>query len=541
MIIMQGRGVSAGIAGGRLRFLSGSNDSLIRKTAEDPAQQRRLLETALAQTEAQLQEMADDVRASVGEEAAVLLETHALLLRDEDFLDGVQALLAREGCTAAWAVQQEGERIAETFASMDDAYLRERAADIRDVSARLVRNLLGQREETVQTEEPVIIAADDLAPSQTIRLDRRYVLAFVTRRGSANSHTAILARTLGIPAVCGLGDALRPEQDGLFAMVDGTKGRVTLEPDEEMVASLNAALEEQNAYHKACQAVRGLPDENLAGQHLSLCCNIASPEDTDAVLANDGGGVGLMRSEFLFLASDVLPDEETQYLAYRQVAERLQGKRVVIRTLDIGADKQLTALRLRPEENPALGMRGVRVSLAHPTLFHTQLRALYRASAHGRIAILLPMIASVWEVRACKRLCREVMAELNAQGIPFSAEMEIGIMIETPASVLMAQELAEEVDFFSVGTNDLTQYTLACDRQTEGMERFFDARHPAVLKAIGMAVEAARRAGIWVGVCGDLAADAALLPTFLDMGVEELSVPPAMVLPLRAALRGLPK
>lgn len=537
MIIMQGRGVSAGIAGGKLHYLRQADEAVAKACTVDFAGERERLMAALEQTASQLRELAENARHSAGEEAAALFEAHALLALDEDFTAGVLSLMTRESCSAAWAVRQEGGRIADDFAAMDDPYLRERAADIRDVSARIVRNLLGTGEQAAPAGEPVIIAAEDLAPSQTIRLDSKSVLAFVTRRGSANSHTAILARTMGIPAVCGLSD-LSPEQDGRFAVVDGTSGRVTLSPDEAALAQFRSVLEAQRAQRDLCQAMRGLPDEAPDGRRIDLCCNIASPEDVPLVLENDGRGVGLMRSEFLFLASDTLPDEETQYRAYRKVAEAMQGRRVVIRTMDVGADKQSAALKMTAEENPALGMRGVRVSLNSPEAFRVQLRALYRASAHGRVAIMFPMITSVWEVQACKRLCREVMAELEAEGTPFCRETELGVMIETPAAVLTADALAREVDFFSVGTNDLTQYTLACDRQAEGMERFFDPQHPAVLLSVRMAAEAAHRAGIWIGVCGELAAEPSLLPAFLDMGVEELSVSPAMVLPLRAALRG---
>ena len=385
--------------------------------------------------------------------------------------------------------------------------------------------------------EPVILCAEELLPSETVQIDRKLLLGIVTRRGSADSHVAILARTMGIPAVCGVGGALPADCTGKTGCIDGASGEVVIEPDAVTLARIREKLEKQAQRQKLLEALRGQEDITPDGRRLMLYCNIGTPQDVDAVKANDGRGIGLFRSEFLYIGAKDLPDEEEQFAAYRAAAAAMEGKRVIIRTLDIGADKRADYFRLEKEENPALGIRAIRLCLNRPEVFHTQLRALYRASVYGRVAIMFPMITAVWEVRECKRACRSVMAELKKEGIPYDADTEIGIMIETPAAVLIADDLAKEVDFFSVGTNDLTQYTLACDRQSDGLGRFFDPHHPAVLRAVKMAADAAHAAGIWIGICGELAADTDLLPAFLSMGIDELSVPPAAVVPLRAAIR----
>lgn len=537
MITIRGKGVSGGIASGKLCFYHSPQRAVVRQTVEDQAAERARLEKAQAETVAQLEALAAQCRTAAGEENARLFETHILFVWDEDFADAIHGVMAAEQCDAAYAVQQAGEQFAARLAALEDPYLRARAADIRDVAGRLLGNLTGTGWGGIHTEEPVILAADDLSPSETLQLDRSKILAFVTRGGSDTSHTAILARTMGIPALCGAGAALEEGLEGRLCCIDGENGVLYIEPDAQTRAEMDAKRAQQTEQARLYAEQVGQEDVTLDGQPVLLYCNIGAPADVDAVQHNDGRGIGLFRSEFLYLAADDYPTEEVQFAAYRAVAEAMEGKRVVIRTLDIGADKQADYFGLPQEENPALGYRAIRICLDRPAVFRTQLRALYRASAYGKVAIMFPMIASVWEVRECKRACRAVMEELRAEGIPFRAETELGIMIETPAAVLIAEELAREVDFFSVGTNDLTQYTLACDRQATDLGRFFDPHHPAVLRAIGMAADAAHRAGIWIGICGELAADLELLPTFLALGIDELSVSPAAVLPLRAAIR----
>ncbi len=538
MIRLQGKGISAGIAEGPVHFFRHADKRVTKGAAANPAQERERLRRAQDQTIGQLEQMAECCRKEAGEESALLFQTHALLVEDEDYVACIHELLEKERCAAEYAVQQTGEAFAEMLAAMEDVYMQERAADIRDVSRRLISNLMGAEEHRVELAEPAIIAADELAPSETIQLDKRMILGFMLRRGSASSHTAILARTMGIPAICGLGDRLEDEHEGVMACMDGETGEVVLAPDEAVLDSFREQQRCQQEQQHLWQSLIGQEDVTPDGRRMHIYCNIGAPEDLPAVLASDAQGIGLFRSEFLYLAAKDFPDEETQFNAYRTVVSAMAGKRVIIRTLDVGADKQAACFRLVKEENPALGMRGIRICLNQPEVFRTQLRALYRASAYGRIGIMFPMIASVWEVQECRRACRQVMEELEKEGIPFKRDTEIGVMIETPAAVLIAPELAREVDFFSVGTNDLTQYLLACDRQSGDLDRFFDPCHPAVLRALQMAADAAHRAGIWIGVCGDLAADKRMLPTFLSMGIDELSVPPSMVLALRGEVRG---
>ena len=389
------------------------------------------------------------------------------------------------------------------------------------------------------SDVPCIVAADDLAPSETVQLDKSLILGFITAGGSANSHTAILARTMGIPAIIGAGDALQAEMEGKYAIIDGQTGEAVVEPDDAERERLLKKQAKEKALKELLEKLKGKPNETKDGRNVMVYCNIGSPADIDAVLQNDGGGIGLFRSEFLYLQGSDYPTEDEQFEAYKTVAERMGGKRVIIRTLDIGADKQADYFHLDKEENPAMGLRAIRICLTRPEVFRTQLRALYRASAYGKIAIMFPMITSVWEVQEIKRICRNIRAELAEEGVPMADKVELGIMIETPAAVMMSAELAREVDFFSVGTNDLTQYTLAVDRQGVGLDRFFDAHHPAVLRMIRMAAENAHKAGIWIGICGELGADAELTETFLSMGIDELSVSPSAVLPLRSAIRSI--
>ena len=536
MKILQGQGVSKGIEKGILCFYHRISAAVEQQMARDPAAERARLEAARSQAMEQLEGMAEKARVQAGDDAAALFETHAMFLEDEDFTGAMEEQL-EAGYTAEYAAQQAGEQFAAMLSAMDDSYMQARAADVRDVAGRLVNLLAGVAEGGIHSDVPVILAADDLAPSETIQLDKSKILAIATRGGSGNSHTAILARTMGIPAVCGLGEALSADLDGREAYIVGETGQLVFDPDEETLAGLEARQQKQAELRELMRSMVGQQDVTLDGREMMVYCNIGAPEDVHAVLANDGQGVGLFRSEFLYLAAEDYPTEEEQFRAYRQVAEAMKGKRVVIRTLDIGADKQVDYFHLSREENPAMGLRAIRICLNRPEVFRTQLRALYRASAYGKVAIMFPMITSVWEVEECRRACREVMDELKAEGIPFNPDTELGIMIETPAAVFMSEELAALVDFFSVGTNDLTQYTLACDRQCSGLGRFFDPHHPAVLRALKVATDAAHKAGIWIGICGELGADLELLPTFLAMGIDELSVSPSAVLPLRSAIR----
>ena len=536
MIVLQGQGVSKGIEYGNLYFYHRTNTQVTQQTVEDTAAEAKRLEEARAKSTVQLEQMAEKARKEAGDAAAELFETHAMFVEDEDYTDAMNELL-EGGWNAEYAVQQAGEQFASMLAAMDDPYMRERAADIQDVTQRLLNNLMGIVEGGIDADQPVILAADDLAPSETIQLDKSKILAIATQCGSGNSHTAILARTMGIPAVCGLGDALKESMNGQAAYIVGDTGELIFDPDASILASLQTRRKAQQEQRELMRTMVGQEDVTLDGRHMKIYCNIGSPEDVNAVLANDGRGIGLFRSEFLYLASENYPTEEEQFQAYKEVAAAMQGAMVVIRTLDIGADKQVEYFGLNKEENPAMGLRAIRICLNRPEVFRTQLRALYRASAYGKIAIMFPMITSVWEVKECRRACQKVMEELKTEGIPFDPKVEIGIMIETPAAVFIADELAPLVDFFSVGTNDLTQYTLACDRQCNELGEFFDPHHPAVLRALKMAADAAHKAGIWIGICGELGADVSLLPTFLAMGIDELSVSPTAVLPLRAQLR----
>lgn len=537
MITIQGKGVSKGIAKGPLYFFQRSDTTVTLKVVSDIEAEKARLAVAQEQSIQQLNALAEKCRDDAGEEMAVLFETHAMFVEDEDFVECITSLIDEESCNAEYAVEQAGIQFAAMFAAMDDAYMQARAADIKDVAKRIVNNLLGVVDGGIRSDVPVILAADDLAPSETLQLDKSKILGFVTMGGSGNSHTAILARTMGIPAICGAGEALAEGYNGRVGYIDGETGQLIIDPDAMTQAALKEKYEKQQETKKLLETMKGQEDITLDGKKMLLYCNIGSPEDVAAVLANDGQGIGLFRSEFLYLSASDYPTEDEQFEAYRSVAAAMNGKRVVIRTLDIGADKQVDYFDMKEEENPALGVRAIRICLNRPEVFRTQLRALYRASVYGKIAIMFPMITSVWEVKECKRACVSVMKELEAEGIPYNKDTELGIMIETPSSVFVAEELAKLVDFFSVGTNDLTQYTLACDRQANDLGKFFDPHHPALLRAIKMAADAAHKAGIWIGICGELGADVSMLPTFLAMGIDELSVSPSAVLPVRAAIR----
>lgn len=537
MILIQGKGVSKGVEKGPLYFYERPNTKIIKDSAIGADAEKERFANAQEVSMEQLNTLAEKCREEAGEETAILFETHAMFIEDDDYVECVLTAIDEESCTAEYAVNQAGEQFSEMFASMDDAYMQARAADIKDISRRLLDNLMGVVPGGIASEEPVILAADDLAPSETLQLDKSKILGFVTQEGSGNSHTAILARTMGIPAICGTGSALQKTYNGRQVYIDGETGEVFIEPDTLTLAALKEKHEKQLEMKELYETMKGLEDVTLDGKKVMVYCNIGSPEDVSAVINNDGQGIGLFRSEFLYLGASDYPTEDEQFEAYKAVASALKGKRVIIRTLDIGADKQVDYFEMKKEENPAMGVRAIRICLNRPEVFRTQLRALYRASAYGKVAIMFPMITSVWEVKECKRACQKVMAELEKEGIPFNKDTEIGIMIETPASVFVADALAREVDFFSVGTNDLTQYTLACDRQANDLGKFFDPHHPAVLRALKMAADAAHEAGIWIGICGELGADPDMLSTFLAIGIDELSVSPTSVLPLRAALR----
>lgn len=537
MITIQGKGVSAGVIRGKLYFFKRPDTTVVNRPAQDLEAEKNRLAKAQEQSMEQLNALAEKCREEAGDEAAILFETHAMFVEDEDYVSCIMDTMEAEGCCAEYAVETAGEQFAAMFAAMEDPYMQARSADIKDVSRRLINNLMGVADGGINSDEPVVLAADDLAPSETLQMDKSKILGFVTQGGSGNSHTAILARTMGIPAICGVGEALKEEYEGRDVYMDGETGQVILDPNEITLNALKEKYQAQQERKKLLETMKGLEDVTLDGKHIKLYCNIGSPEDVTSVLNNDGQGIGLFRSEFLYLAASDYPTEDDQFQAYKAVASAMDGKRVIIRTLDIGADKQVDYFQMPKEENPAMGVRAIRICLNRPEVFRTQLRALYRASAFGKIAIMFPMITSVWEVQECKRACQSVMNELKAEGIPYNPDTEIGIMIETPASVFIAEDLAKLVDFFSVGTNDLTQYTLACDRQCNDLGKFFDPHHPAVLRALKMTADAAHKAGIWCGICGELGADASLLETFMAIGMDELSVTPTSVLPLRQLLR----
>ena len=534
-----GKGVSKGVAAGPISFYRRPSGEIPRRSVTDTAAELARFHDACETAKEQLGVLHDKALAEAGEDAAMLFEAHQMMLDDLDFVESIEGLIENDRLNAEAAVSDTGAQFAEMFAAMDDSYMQARAADIRDISTRVVGILTGEGESGIVSDVPCIVAADDLAPSETVQLDKSLILGFITAGGSANSHTAILARTMGIPAIIGAGDALQAEMEGKYAIIDGQTGETVIEPDDAERERLLKKQAKEKALKELLDQLKGKPNETRDGRNVMVYCNIGSPADIDAVLQNDGGGIGLFRSEFLYLQGSDYPTEDEQFEAYKTVAERMGGRRVIIRTLDIGADKQADYFHLDKEENPAMGLRAIRICLTRPEVFRTQLRALYRASAYGKIAIMFPMITSVWEVQEIKRICRNIRAELAEEGVPMADKVELGIMIETPAAVMMSAELAREVDFFSVGTNDLTQYTLAVDQQGVGLDRFFDAHHPAVLRMLRMAAENAHKAGIWIGICGELGADAELTETFLSMGIDELSVSPSAVLPLRSAIRSI--
>ncbi len=539
MITIQGKGVSSGIGMGPLYFFRRAKTEIKNYIVEDADAEWLRFKGAQSIAVDQLGALAEKARTEAGDEAAMLFETHQMMAEDLDYEEAIQALIQEEKHNAEWAVSDVAEQFAEMFAMMDDSYMQARAADVKDVSQRILGILCGVVQGGIDSDVPVLLASDDLAPSETIQLDKSKILGFVTAHGSGSSHTAILARTMGIPAIVGLGDALDPSYEGRLVVVDGSTGAVIVDPTDEVFADFVQKREAQLQRQALLATLKGEQNITRDGKTIRVYCNIGSPEDVDAVITNDGGGIGLFRSEFLYLNSATYPTEEEQFEAYKAVLSGMGGKEVIIRTCDIGADKQIDYFELPKEENPALGMRALRISLTRPGFFRTQLRALYRASAYGKLGIMFPMVTSVWEVRETKKLIEDVKRELDEEGLPYSDHVEIGIMIETPAAAILSDRLAKEVDFFSCGTNDLTQYTLACDRQNNDLGRFYDPHHPAVVRLLKMVVDNAHKNGIWVGICGELGADLEMTETFLAIGVDELSVSPRAVLPLRQKIRSI--
>lgn len=537
MITIKGKSVFGGVSIGKIMFYKRNDKTIKREHVSSVSAEVERFQDAKNIAIEQLKDLYTKALADVGEANAAIFEIHQMMLDDLDYIESIENIIQTQEVNAEYAVATTADNFAQMFASMDDAYMQGRAADVKDVSERVLNVLSGNDESTMKTDEPVIIASDDLAPSETVQLDKDKVLGFATMYGSASSHTAILARTMNIPAVIGLGDELSEQFDGKEAVIDGFTGTIYIDPDEATLKVMREKREKDLEQKRLLDELKGKENVTKSGQKVHVYANIGNVSDVGLVLKNDAGGIGLFRSEFLYLESDTFPTEEAQFQTYKKVAETMAGKRVIIRTLDIGADKQVDYFDLPKEENPALGYRAIRICLQQPDIFKTQLRALYRASAYGQIAIMFPMIISVDEVKRIKEMIAEVKAELDEAGIPYRKDMEIGIMIETPASVMMSRELAKEVDFFSVGTNDLTQYTLAIDRQNPKLEPFLDTHHPAVLRMIQMAAESAHAEGKWIGICGELGADTELTEQFLAMGVDELSVSPALVLPLRKKIR----
>ena len=532
MQIYKGKSVFGGIAIGKISVYKKDEQLVKRVKIEDADAEMKRYTAARNIAAAQLQKLYDKALKEVGEANAAIFEVHQMMLEDEDYNESVENIIHSQMVNAEYAVASTADNFAQMFEAMDDDYMRGRAADVRDISERVITVLAGGAGSGLDSDEPVIIAADDLAPSETVQLDKDKVLSFVTAHGSENSHTAILARTMGIPALIGTGIDLDETVDGKLGIVDGTNGVVYVDPNAELLEEMKKKQQEEQEKKRLLQTLKGKENITLDGQKVMLYANVGNIKDLGIALQNDAGGIGLFRSEFIYLGQDHYPTEEEQFQIYKTVAETMAGRRVIIRTLDIGADKQCDYFELDKEDNPAMGLRAIRICLTRPEIFKTQLRALFRASVYGNINIMYPMIISVDEVRQIKAIVEEVKAELAEQGIEYGNPAQ-GIMIETPASVMMSRELAEEVDFFSIGTNDLTQYTLAIDRQNSKLDKFFDSHHPAVLRMIQMTVENAHKAGIWCGICGELGADQALTKDFLAMGVDELSVSPGSILPLR--------
>ena len=537
MITISGKSVFGGVSIGKILFYQRNDKVIKREHVDDVDAEWKRFQDAKDQAVEQLKGLYEKALEDVGEANAMIFEIHQMMLEDLDYLESIENIIRTQEVNAEYAVATTADNFAAMFSAMDDAYMQGRAADVKDVSERVLNILSGADTGLQEMNEPCIIAADDLAPSETVQLDKSKVLGFATMYGSSNSHTAILARTMNIPAVIGLGEDLKAEYNGKDAIIDGFTGTLYIEPDEETMKAMQEKRAKDLEQRALLEQLKGKENVTKSGQKINVYANIGNVSDLGAVLKNDAGGIGLFRSEFLYLENSDFPTEEQQFAIYKKVAESMAGKKVIIRTLDIGADKQVDYFGLDKEENPALGYRAIRICLTRPEIFKTQLRALYRAAVFGNISIMFPMIISVKEVQKIKEIIAEVKEELKSEGIPYKEDVELGIMIETPASVMVSRELAKEVDFFSVGTNDLTQYTLAIDRQNSKLDEFYDPHHPAVLRMIRMAAESAHAEGAWIGICGELGADLELTEEFLKMGLDELSVSPSMVLPLRNRIR----
>ena len=536
MQVYHGKSVFGGIAIGKLWVFSKKEHQVVRVKVQDCEKELARYEEAKKEAVKQLQLLYEKACKEVGEANAAIFEIHQMMLEDEDYADSIKNIVTSQQVNLEYAIGVTADNFSAMFSAMEDEYMKARAADVKDISERLLSILKGNSTGELRTDTPVIVLADDLAPSETVQMDKEKILSFVTVHGSVNSHTAILARTMSIPALVGTELTLSEELNGQEAIVDGFTGTIYIQPDEKTREELERKKEEEEEKKKLLLTLKGKEDVTVDGQHVMLYANIGNTSDLAMVLKNDASGIGLFRSEFIYLESEDFPTENEQFQIYKSVAETMAGKRVIIRTLDIGADKKVDYFGLEAEENPALGYRAIRICLSQPDIFKTQLRAILRASVYGNIAVMYPMITSVEEVRRIKEIVEEVKKELSEQQIAFGEVLQ-GIMIETPAAVMMSEELAKEVDFFSIGTNDLTQYTLAIDRQNPKLDAFYDAHHPAVLRMIQMTVENAHKAGIWAGICGELGADLSLTKEFLKMGVDELSVSPGRVLPLRKVIR----
>lgn len=533
-----GKGVYGAVAIGKISVFKKPDAAIKRVRVEDTEKEKERVAQAKAAAAEQLRKIYEKALKEVGETNAQIFEIHMMMLEDDDYNESIENIINSQSVNAEYAVALTADNFAEMFASMDDPYMQARSADVKDISNRMIANLTGAAADGAETNDKMIVCADDLAPSETISLDKDKVLAFVTAHGSSNSHTAILARNMNIPAVIGVGDEFLAQiNDGDTAIVDGFTGEIYLDPDEQTLAKMEEKRAADEEKKRLLQDLKGKENVTLDGKKINIYANIGSVDNIGAVLLNDAGGIGLFRSEFLYLENTDYPTEEQQFHAYKRVLESMAGKKVIIRTLDIGADKQVDYFGLKKEENPALGFRAIRICLTRPEIFKTQLRALYRASVYGDLGIMFPMITSVSEVQRVLAVCDEVKAELKEQGIEYSENVELGIMIETPAAAVISDKLAPMVDFFSVGTNDLTQYTLACDRQNPDIEQFCDTHHEAILRLIEMSAENAHKNGAWIGICGELAADTTLTETFLRMGIDELSVSPTFVLKVRDAVR----
>lgn len=532
MKVYNGKSVCGGIAIGKISVYKKKEQQVKRIKIEDADEEMRRYEAAQEKAMEQLQDLYQKALKEVGEANAAIFEVHQMMLEDASYNESVENIVRSQSVNAEYAVASTGDNFSQMFAAMDDDYMKARSADVKDISERLINVLLGKDDSSIGGQEPVIIVADDLAPSETVQLDKDMVLSFVTVHGSSNSHTAILARMMAIPALVGTPLPLDETVDGKLGIVDGGNGIIYIEPDERTLEEMKARQQEEQKKKELLLTLKGKENITLDGQKVMLYANIGNIKDVAMAIQNDAGGIGLFRSEFIYLEREQYPTEEEQFQIYKQVAEAMAGKRVIIRTLDIGADKQCDYFEMEHEENPALGCRAIRICLTRPEVFKTQLRALFRASIFGKIAIMYPMITSIGEIRRIREIVREVKEELDAQGTPYG-NPEQGIMIETPAAALISDELAGEVDFFSIGTNDLTQYTLAIDRQNTKLDEFYDPHHPAILRMISMVVENAHKAGIWAGICGELGADQTLTQEFLAMGVDEFSVSPGSILPIR--------